>query len=402
MKFIRSSLSNNIKAMLLFFVLFINIYVESAENLKVNRILSKYSTALGKTRNSETKKNANAYRFTRLSSRAWRIMNKRALLNFRDKLEAFISGFLKSLTANLLNLALEDPLVKTVVKKAVNSCFNVSVQEYERLRSLKLKEINCDPTVVDTVIGQGKTQLNNLCGELQTIKNLDSNQYSTLNVITGYISSFFSSDNSFNKEYDDFKKKSEKLTQSVNSLSDQYRKNFATTLASTRNDNPTFPVVKMLSDGLKEKNICEVTEQCQSLGPLDQVKLIFSGGLYFLECVKDLNFTDTVWGNIKKKIGGFFKDLGFKLLEDLAKAIFPGALIGLVVKFVIKYWRVMKSFVSNFINSFSNNDAEADLATKNIYKEVGSILGGLLFSIIGGGRRRLKKLRKFRKFNEAF
>lgn len=405
MKFIRSSLFNTIKAILLLNLLMANIYVEASENIKVNKLLNKYSRSL----NSKSHKKTSRAR--RNTAKLMRVKNR---ISLTDKFKNLFLGFLASMAVKLLKshdiIAQDASAGKSgsysteeqifhVLKVSVDWCFEQTVEEYN-LEKRKRQELNaCNPEIVDEVLGNNKVEVHTTCQEKKIIEEMDSNEYSTTNVMFGKFKGLFSDNTQFEKGYQDFKARERELENKIKELNKvviPHVKQLKESLVTNgKEETEKYKVVENLRSnmvGFFSDNICDGVDKCSSISPFEHIKLFIMTGLSFLKCAAQAQVKEFLWNKFNALITGIFNKIGISIVGTILGAIFPGVLVGLIVKFVFNNIGIISDITKSLLGLRSDTDYNADAA---LYQSLGRLLGNILIAVTGLRRRKLKKYRQF-------
>ena len=108
-----------------------------------------------------------------------------------------------------------------------------------------------------------------------------------------------------------------------------------------------------------KKDICEAISECEAFGPLDNLKVIYGTSIGFLKCAVTAQIKDPLWYGLQAVVNVIFGQLGVGFLTTLASGVFPGVLLGLLVRFVIGNWSAMKKFVESFLTVKSDDESHS-------------------------------------------
>lgn len=399
MKFIRS---NTKQAILLVFILLTNAYVDAAENIKVNKIISKYSTSL----NSNSKK-----KYSKVSRTSKKLMEIKHKMPFDQKIKNIFLGFLAAIVVKLIksndtiysdasvgkigSYSTEEHIIH-IIKVAIDWCFEQTVVEYKLLKKDKQKENACNKEIIDELLSDKKALIHSNCQEEKIIQELDSNEYSTKNVIFGKFKGLFKDNSEFQNGYKDFKARQIKLKEDVKTLNKEIIPKLnnikADLKAKKQEKTEKYTVVSTLLSGIFTNNICEGIEKCESITPFQHVKIILITGLSFLKCAAQAQIKELLWNKFYELITSIFTNLGYSLVGTILGAVFPGILVGFIIKFIFNNVGIISNIIKSLVGLKSDDEYEASEA---LFQGIGRLLGNILIAVTGFRRRKLKKYRKF-------
>lgn len=388
MKFTRLCLSLNLKAFLLLTLLLSNIIVSAHETIKIQKTISKYERKRIQAQNARSSS----------SSKGKNTTLARTSLDFKEKFKAFLVGFLAVVAVKALKLA-EDGVLKTMVVAAVDWCFEVTVNEYEEVKKKIIKDSPCNGDIIKELLGKDYPEIQSKCALLETARKMDSSEFSGLNVLLGKLSGIFTDNKEFEDAYAKFKTDKTSLEKLSENWTETYKKKFADLKADKKNTPKQVRKVartlfKAMDGIIFKKDLCEAVRDCSDFGPMDHLKVIYGSSIGFLKCAATAQVKNPLWYGMEAIVKTIFNQLGSGLLTSIAAGIFPGILLGLLVKFVISNWSAMKQFVDSFLK-LKTDDPSTWNAERDLWNSIGRLLAGLLFSIVGAKKRKLKKFRKF-------
>jgi hypothetical protein len=363
-------------------MLFSNIFVETSETIKIGKTLSKYQRLY-----SESSK----------SSKRTTLKTKTGL-DLREKFKAFLIGFLAVIAVKAINEK-NGGIVNKMVVAAVDWCFEPTINEYDEVKKKMIKESPCNPEIIKELFGKDYVEVQTKCAQLETARNMDSNEFSGLNVLLGKISGAFTDNTKFEADYAKFKAEKEDLEKFSEKMTETYLKKFKEVKNDKKNTaKPKRKVARTLfkqMDGIIfKKDLCGAVKDCNPFGPVDNLKVVYGTSIGFLKCAVTAQVKNPLWYGLQGVVTSIFNQLGVGFLTNLAAGIFPGILLGLLVKFVISNWSAMKQFIDSFL-TLKIDDESAWNAERDLFNSIGRLLAGLLFLLIGARRRKLKKFRKF-------
>lgn len=394
--FTRITLSFNLKAILLLTLLLSNIFVSANETIKLQKTLNRLERRLSshKSHSASTKTKAKS---TKISTR--RTSNKTKGLDFKQNFKAFLIGFLAVVAVKALKT--QEGIIMEAITTAVDWCFEATINEYETIKKQIVSKSPCNPEIIKDLLGKENDEIQSKCAELETMRKADSNEYSSLNVLLSSVSGIFTDNSEFEKKYKEFKVEKEKL----DTLNTKWTEKYKDVFEKRKNDKTGTPkhvrkVARTLYKSMKglifKKDLCEAVRECEAFGPLDNLKVTLGTSVGMLKCAATAQIKNPLWYGLQAVVQSIFDMIGVGFLTTLAAGIFPGVLLGLLVKFVISNWSAMRQFVHSFF-TLKSDDPSTWNAERDLWNSIGRLIAGLLFSLIGARRRKLKK---FRKFNE--
>lgn len=397
MKFTRFTLTFNLKAILLLTLLLSNIFVSANETIKLQKTLNRLERKLSshKSHSASTKKNSKS---TKITTR--RTHNKNKGLNFQENFKAFLIGVLAGVVMKVLGVG--ENIVEQLVIDAIDWCFEPTINEYQTIKKKMIKDSPCNPEIIKDLLGAEHDEIQTKCTELQTMRKVDSNEYSTLNVLLNTVSGVFKDNTDFKTKHEEFKKEKGKLEELSTKWTEKYKEVFE----KKKNDKKNTPkdmrkvartLYKSMDGFFYKDDICEAVAGCSAFTPLDDTKIRIGTAMSFLKCAATSPIKNALFYLFKDFVASLVDLLGVGFLTWLTSAIFPGVLVSLLAGFVIRNWSIMKKIVDKFLTVESDDPKTWD-ADRDMWNGIGRLFANGIFFLVGKLRRR--KLKKFRKFDE--
>lgn len=394
MKFIRLTLSFNLKAILLLTLLLSNIFVETNETIKLSKTLSKYE----RLQSSRSSAKRTSRRTTRRTSKATRRFQTNDQMRFKEKFKAFMIGFTAAVVVKSIKNE-DGGVVNKLITAAVDWCFESTFNNYELIKQKMVKESPCNPDHIKVLLGTDFQEIETKCAELDTIRKLDDNEFSSLNVILGTVKSLVVENKEFKDSYAKFKEDKEKLEKFSDTITEKYREKLKGIFEDKHKfTEPVREVAKTLHGKITgivfKDDFCTTISSCNAFGTFDHLKVIYASSIDLLKCSLTAQIKNPLWYMFQDLVNALFKKLGSGILTTIAAGILPGVLLGLLIKFVLTNWSAMKQFTDSFF-TLNSDDPKNWNAEKDMWNSIGRLLAGLLFTILGVRKRKLKKFRKF-------
>ena len=363
-------------------MLFSNIFVETSETIKLGKTLSKYQRLYSESSKSSKKST----------------LKTKTGLELKEKFKALLIGFLAVIAVKAINEK-DGGIVNKMVVAAVDWCFEPFINEYDEVKQKIIKESPCNEGIIKDMLGKNHDNIRSKCNQLETIRDMDSNQFSGLNVLLGTLSGVFTDNTEFEADYAKFKLEKIKLEEFSQKSTEHYLKKFEAIKNDKKNTiklkrKVARALFKQMDGIIFKKDLCGALKDCNSFGPLDNLKVVYGTSIGFLKCAVTAQVKNPLWYGLQGVVTSIFNQLGAGFLTKVAAGIFPGILLGLLVKFVISNWSAMSQFIESFL-TLKTDQESAWNAERDLFNSIGRLLAGLLFLIIGARRRKLKKFRKF-------
>jgi hypothetical protein len=182
------------KALFVLALLLFSTYIECSEKIKLQKTISKYERLNSKSNNS----------FKKTTKRT----NMKTRMDIKEKLKNLLIGFLAALASKALSVK-DHQGIQQMVVAIVDWRFELTFSEFKEIKDKMIKENPCDPEAVKEVIGSQYEEIQIKCAEWETIVKMDSNEFSSLDILFGKIRNVISDNEEYMQNYLKFKRDKE-------------------------------------------------------------------------------------------------------------------------------------------------------------------------------------------------
>jgi hypothetical protein len=308
----------------------------------------------------------------------------RVKITKQEKLKAFFFGFVSSCLAKIIEgQETENPDNKTtktqLISNVVSTCTPDFFNNYESAIKNSKKEKGRNEEALKLVFNDNDlNRILPVCEKEQSINKLDDNDFSTLNILTGWLVDVFK-DNPFMKDYQEFKAKKQKIKQEVKNLSQEYKQKIKTIKSNLVNQQAieiAERVDKSLDGFIIDDTICEVMDQFFEVDLFMHIEALIVGAIKGVVCGSETVATTYATIKLTKLFENILIKFGISMAQGVLVAAFPPALVGFVISFI---WTNIKDLtsISKFL-IFSRDDNDE----RSLYESLGSLAGNEVIGLV--------------------
>jgi hypothetical protein len=305
----------------------------------------------------------------------------RAKITKEEKLKAFFIGFVTSGIATLIKGKgkEENPdTMKELVSGIVENCTPVFFNNYDTVMDdTKKKKGRRDGALKLVFKDKELEEILPVCNEQKSLEKLNDNEYSTLNLVTGWLGSLFVK-NPFMANYDKFRAQKQKIQSDVRELTHKYK-----TKMNKRKDKLQGEAKRIaenmaasLEGTIMSNSICEALDKYYDVHLFDHLEALLVGAMKGVVCGSEVVLLYYPTLQLSNLFENLFRNFGISMAEGAIATIFPPALAGFIINFIWQNLRNLTTISKYLI--FSGNDNEE----RDLYQSIGGIAGGQVFGLL--------------------
>jgi hypothetical protein len=307
----------------------------------------------------------------------------------KEKVEAFFRGFVISAISRIARGQVTekekdqksfDEHMRIIASQIISNCVPEFLNEYDAVIRESKKKKGYDYDFLTFIFKSEEIdEVIPVCEKKQSIDKLDGNEYSTLNVLGGWIKDIFVN-NPYYVDYKKFKEEKEAILANVDKLTKKYAEIFKSRKDSFV-DKKAAEIAKNIYSALTatffgKKDICQVLDDFYSIDFFDHLKGLMVGSMKGLVCGSVIfasYFPNIALENMFKSI---FENFGLSLAQGVLVAVFPPALAGYVLGFLWSNFFELTKMAKYAVVSGSESEE------KDLYQSIGGIAGNEIVSLI--------------------
>jgi hypothetical protein len=318
----------------------------------------------------------------RRKRKAKSLLNKSKLkLSKEQKLKAFFIGFVSSSLAKLIEgKETDNPDTRqTVVSNVVESCTPVFLNSYDTVIQNNKSESGYNEAALRSIFNDREiNEILPICNKQEALNKLDDNEYSSLNVITGWLVDVFKK-NPYFADYRAFKAEKEANKIKVDELSKKYKlivNERKVSIQDSKAKSIAEKISKDLDGILFDDTICEVMNKFYEISFFDHLEALLVAAMKGLVCGNEIVLKTFAEIKLTKLLENVFVNFGISMAQGTLAAAFPPALAAYVIGFL---WKNMADLtkISKFLILPGSENQERDL-----YQSIGSIAANQIIGLV--------------------
>jgi hypothetical protein len=305
----------------------------------------------------------------------------RVKLTKEEILKAFFIGFVSSGLAKIIEgQENKNPDTKTqLISAVISTCTPVFLNNYDsEVENLKKEKGRNQEALKLVFKDKDLKEILPVCNKEQTIRRLNDNEFSTLNLVTGWVKNVFVN-NPFMKEYANFSVEKQQNQQKVTELTEKYKQKIKKRIEKLKNEqaiNIAKSVIKKLDGFIMDDTICKVIDEFYEVNLFMHIEALIVAAIKGISCGSQTIANTYATIRLTKIFENILTKFGINVAEGALLAVFPPALAGFVVGFI---WENIAALtrISTFLIFSGDENAERDL-----YQSLGSIAGNEVIGLV--------------------
>lgn len=307
----------------------------------------------------------------------------------KEKIEAFFRGFVISALSRIARGQVTDKSkadksfdenIREASSIVITYCVPEFFNEYDAvIEKNKHKKGYSEEYLNKIFLTVEIDEIMPVCQKKESIDKLDGNEYSTLNVIGGWIKDVFTK-NPYYVDYKKFKEEKEKILSQVKELTSKY-----TNVFSYRKNNLEDKTAKKIAEEIYsalnasffgKKDICEVLQQFYQVDFFDQLEGLMVGSMKGLVCGSKefINYFPNI--ALEELFKNVFENFGLSIGKGILATVFPPALAGYVLGFLWSNFFQLTKLAKYAVVSTSDSEE------KDLYQTIGGIAGNEFVGLV--------------------